>query len=162
MKIISLTLLSLLPFGLLAQESFSLEDKVNSVLKNSVPLVRNQSVRDWSHAHLLDAREHHEYNVSHLPNAVYVGDKDFKLETVNGISKTDTIIVYCSVGYRSEGIAEKLKSAGYQNVFNLFGGIFAWKNGGGEVVNSKDEPTEKVHTYNQAWSIFLLKGEKVY
>ena len=41
------------------------------------------------------------------------------------------IIVYCSIGVRSEDIGEKLKELGYTKILNLYGGIFDWKNKGG-------------------------------
>lgn len=151
-----------LPFVSCAQKEYSLEDKVKSVLRGDVSLATNDDVRNWASAKILDARELEEYEVSHLPKAIYVGDKNFKLSSVETIAKIDTIIVYCTVGYRSEGIGEKLQKAGYKNVFNLFGGIFSWKNGGGAVVDSTHSETERVHCYNESWGIFLTKGEKVY
>lgn len=152
----------LMPFSALAQNDYALADKVKSVLGFTVPTVSVDEVKALKSVHILDAREFNEYQVSHLPNAKYVGDKEFKLAKVEDIAKTDTIVVYCTVGYRSEQIAEKLQKAGFQNVFNLFGGIFSWKNNGGQVVDNENHETEKVHCYNKSWSLFLLEGEKVY
>ena len=152
----------LFPSVILAQDEFSLIEKVESLLSGSVPTVSTTEVQNWTNAHVLDAREKAEFEVSHLPNAVYVGDKTFKLSSVEQLSRNDTLIVYCTVGYRSERVGEKLKAAGFKNVYNLFGGIFSWKNNGGKVVDSAGKPTEKVHCYNQVWSIFLTEGEKVY
>ncbi len=154
--------LSFFPCVVMAQEGFSLTEKVKSVIHGSVPTVSTDEVKAWKNAKILDAREIAEFEVSHLPNATHVGDKQFKLSSVSEIDKKDTVIVYCTVGYRSEGIGEKLAKAGYENVYNLFGGIFAWKNNGGTVVNTENKPTQKVHCYNKAWSIFLTDGEKVY
>jgi 3-mercaptopyruvate sulfurtransferase SseA len=70
--------------------------------------------------------------------------------------------VYCSVGYRSEKVSEQLRQAGYQTVYNLYGGIFEWKNQGHPVVNAEGEPTERVHAYNRSWGVWLKKGDKVY
>lgn len=113
---------------------------------------------------LLDARELKEYKVSHLKNAIHVGYDHFNLKktTKKLKNKNATIIVYCSVGIRSENIAEKLQKAGYKNVYNLFGGIFEWKNKENIVVDSKNQPTENVHTFNKEWSKWLIKGIKVY
>lgn len=113
---------------------------------------------------LLDARELKEYNVSHLKNAIHVGYNHFNLKetTAKLTNKKATIIVYCSVGIRSEDIAEKLQNAGYKNVYNLFGGIFEWKNKENIVVDSKNQPTKNVHTFNKEWSKWLKKGVKVY
>ncbi len=154
--------LSFFPCAVMAQEGFSLTEKVKSVIHGSVPTVSTEEAKAWKNAIILDAREIAEFEVSHLPNATHVGDKQFKISSVLEIDKKDTIIMYCTVGYRSEGIGEKLIKAGYENVYNLFGGIFAWKNNGGTVVNAENKPTQKVHCYNKAWSIFLTEGEKVY
>ena len=78
------------------------------------------------------------------------------------IPKNKEIIVYCSVGYRSERIGEKLLDMGYTKVYNLHGGIFDWKNQSQIVVNDLNLPTDSVHTYSKAWSIWLHKGIKVY
>lgn len=37
------------------------------------------------------------------------------------------ILVYCAVGARSSQVADLLESRGIQNVYNLFGGIWAWQ-----------------------------------
>ena len=113
---------------------------------------------------LLDAREQKEYDVSHLKNAIQVGYDHFDLaKTTSKLTdKNATIVVYCSVGIRSEDIAEKLQKAGYTNVFNLYGGIFEWKNKQNIVVDSLNNPTEKIHTFSKEWSTWLKKGIKVY
>lgn len=157
-----LVILFVIPLSLSAQEEFSLTEKVKSVLGFTIPTIDAGQLSTMEKVVVFDAREREEFEVSHLPNAKYVGDKDFSLKSVGTVSKTDTIVVYCTVGYRSEKIAEKLKKAGYKNVYNLFGGIFSWKNGGGKVVNSEGKETECVHAYNKAWGVFLLRGEKVY
>jgi len=51
-----------------------------------------------------------------------------------GIEKQDPLAVYCSVGYRSERIAEKLPQQRYTNVVNVYGGVFEWVNTGRPVV----------------------------
>ena len=134
--------------------------EVKKLYRNSVPVVRNAQVS--TRATVLDTREREEFNVSHLPRARWVGYDDFDLKRVANIPKTDTIIVYCSIGYRSERIGEQLKKAGYTNVYNLYGGIFQWKNNDGVVVTSTNDTTQRVHCYDKSWSRFLKKGEKVY
>lgn len=155
-------ILLLLPLSILAQDNSSLNEKVRSLLGFTIPTVTTSELQGFQSARILDAREIDEFRVSHLPNAIYVGDKDFQLERLKGISKSDIIVVYCTVGYRSEKVAEKLKKQGYANVYNLFGGIFAWKNADNPVVDPSGKQTEKVHCYNESWSLLLLKGEKVY
>ncbi|MFQ3306132.1 MAG: rhodanese-related sulfurtransferase [Polaribacter sp.] len=114
---------------------------------------------------LLDAREEKEFKVSHLKNAIYVGYSDFKLkETLEKLPKDKDakIVVYCSLGIRSEVIAYQLITAGYTNVYNLYGGIFKWKNNNFKVIDTLGNETEKIHVFSKDWSIWLTKGKKVY
>lgn len=113
---------------------------------------------------LLDAREKKEFKVSHLQNALFVGYNTFNLQkTMKNIPNKDAnIVVYCSLGVRSEDIAEKLIEAGYTNVLNLYGGIFEWKNNNNKVYTSKNKETENVHAFDKNWGKWLKKGKKVY
>lgn len=113
---------------------------------------------------VLDAREFEEYQVSHLKQSIHVGYSNFDLEqaSLNLTNKQQVIVVYCSLGIRSETIAKKLQKAGYTNVYNLYGGIFEWKNEGFPIVDSEGHETENVHVFSKAWGQWLLKGVKVY
>jgi rhodanese-related sulfurtransferase len=100
--------------------------------------------------------------VSHLPNALFLDYGKFKADEVEGINRKTKIIVYCSVGYRSERIGEKLLKMGFVDVHNLYGGIFDWVNNDHTVVNPAGIRTDSVHTYNKDWSRWLTRGVKVY
>jgi hypothetical protein len=63
---------------------------------------------------------------------------------------------------RSEKIGEVLIDEGYQNIYNLKGGIFEWIFRDYPVIDENGNRTHRVHTYNEEWSKWLLKGEKVY
>ena len=76
--------------------------------------------------------------------------------------KDASIVIYCSVGVRSEKIGEKLIAAGYTNVKNLYGSIFEWVNEGNAVYNMNGKATNRVHAYSKTWGIWLKKGVKVY
>ena len=145
------------------------QDSISELLKThnseSIPYISVQELAmPKTDAILLDARELSEYKVSHLQNAIHVGYDDFEITTVSKkiTDKSSKIVVYCSLGVRSEDIAEQLKKAGYSNVYNLFGGIFEWKNNDLTVYNDEDEPTENVHAFSKKWSQWLLKGNKIY
>ena len=64
------------------------------------------------------------------------------------------IVVYCSVGYRSAKVAQQLQRAGYENVFNLSGGIFQWVNRGKPIFKDNRQ-VEIVHPYNFIWGKLL-------
>lgn len=110
----------------------------------------------------LDAREKNEFEVSQISNAQWVGYNDFSLDRVALLPKNTPIVVYCSVGYRSEKISEKLQAAGFTSVSNLYGGIFEWANQGYGLTDSNGQATTKVHAYDRLWGQWLRKGQKVY
>lgn len=154
-------------FLLINSVSFS-QKKLDNLLKkfnkNNVPYI-SVAVLATTDAVLLDARETKEYNVSHLKNAICVGFNNFDLtKTVNQlpVDKDTKIVVYCSLGIRSEQVAHKLIKEGYTNVYNLYGGIFEWKNNDYQVIDTLGKQTKKVHTFNKNWSKWLKKGIKIY
>ena len=104
---------------------------------------------------LLDAREPDEYAVSHLQGARNVGFEDFDLDSLADLDRDAHIVVYCSVGYRSEKIGEKLQKAGFRNVINLWGGIFDWANQQLPLVNQAEEKVTSVHPYDKNWGKWL-------
>lgn len=141
------------------------DEKMQSLYKNTVPLINSdqlKELKDQKELYILDTRAPEEYEVSHIPNAQLIDYDNFKKSDVKSIPKDAEVIVYCSVGYRSERIGEKLQKMGYENVSNLYGGIFDWKNQGNTVINKNNLPTDSVHTYNANWSQWLYKGTKVY
>jgi rhodanese-related sulfurtransferase len=149
--------------------SLSAQKDLDQLLKkyndNGVPYISVEELAmPKTTAIILDSREFEEYETSHLENAIYIGYNDFDIKKIDQIvsNKNTAIVVYCSLGIRSETIGEKIKEAGYTNVKNLYGGIFEWKNKEFTVVDSKNEITEKVHAFSKSWSKWLLNGEKVY
>ncbi|MGB0403266.1 MAG: rhodanese-like domain-containing protein [Salibacteraceae bacterium] len=132
---------------------------VDSLLSDKVEIVLPKNVSP-SKTVFLDARNKEEFEVSHLPNAIWVGYSDFDIKRVDLPKNTD-LTVYCSLGKRSDDIGLKLQQAGFNNVKNLYGGIFQWVNEGFSVEDSTG-PTQKVHVYSKTWGIWLQKGDKVY
>ena len=130
----------------------------------SVPYIQVSEARDKDGVLFMDTRKKSEYDISHLENAIWVGYEDFDPQQFKDrkIDLATPIVVYCSIGVRSEDIGEKLQALGYTNVSNLYGGIFAWKNSGLPVVDAEGAQTDKVHAYNRFWGRFLTEGEKVY
>lgn len=145
-----------------AQEQ--LKDVLDKHNDHSIPYVTIEDLNIEENIVLLDSREPKEFKTSHIKNAVLVGYDHFNIKNVTKQikDKNQKIVVYCSLGIRSETIAKKIKDAGYTNVYNLYGGIFEWSNNNFPVVDSKEKETKKVHTFNKDWSKWLLKGEKIY
>ena len=134
---------------------------LRQVLRWKFPEVRRISTRnlatslqDGSHSALLllDARTPSEYALSHLPNAQRVDFDSDPSRQLGGIAKDRSIVVYCSVGYRSAIFAGKLQAAGFRDVRNLEGSIFEWINENRPLADG----AVKVHPYNRAWG-WLVK-----
>ena len=157
------SLLFLISMSCFSQET--IKDVLKKYNTESVPYIYVDSLLKISNdVILLDAREKKEFKVSHLKNALFVGYEKFNLKkTIKTLpNKEAKIVVYCTLGVRSEDIAEQLKKAGYKNTYNLFGGIVEWKNNGNKVFDAKEIETKRVHVSSEFWSKWLLKGEKVY
>ncbi|RKS55107.1 rhodanese-related sulfurtransferase [Gillisia mitskevichiae] len=145
----------------------SLDKLISKYNSHSIPYISVEELKMQSakeKVFILDAREIEEFQVSHIANSIFVGYNNFSTEKVisNIKLKNAPIVVYCSLGIRSETISEKLKEAGYTNIKNLYGGIFEWKNKGYSVYDSSNKETQKVHAFSKHWSKYLTKGEKVY
>lgn len=167
MKNIFLIVLSFLFVGQVfgQKKDAAFEKMLDKLIDFNVPTITVADLKSKQKkqtVYLLDARETREYNVSHLPKAKRVGYDNFSLSSVKHIPKSATIVVYCTVGYRSGKIVSKLQKAGYKNVYNLHGSIIEWANQGNRLVNSKGQTTTKVHTYSKDWSKWLKRGIRVY
>ncbi len=135
---------------------------LGALYSNTVQTIDSDEAKSKKNVIYLDTREKAEYKVSHIEGAIWVGYDDFDIARVADLDKNTTVVVYCTVGYRSEKIGEKLLAAGFTNVSNLYGGIFSWKNAGYEVMDESGAATEKMHAYSPEWGIWLDEGEKVY
>lgn len=147
--------------------SSSAQKKLERTLKllnsGSVPYIYVNELESAQGKIILDTRKREEYEVSHLKDAIWVGYKEFQKDSVISkiTDKNSPIVVYCSIGVRSEDIGEKLQKAGFTKVQNLYGGIFEWKNQGNTVYKNTVE-TDSVHTFNKQWGKLLNSGIKVY
>jgi len=85
---------------------------------------------------LLDVRTEEEWNEGHLNGAVRadVTEEDFAEAVKEVTDPSKPVLVYCRSGGRSARAAKQLEKLGYKVVFDLKGGITAWKKAGKEVV----------------------------
>ena len=157
----------LLLFASTTSAQKSLEFVLQANNNESIPYISVSELRNLQLKEtvvILDTREMKEYDVSHINSAKYVGYDRFSSEEIsaNILNKNASIVVYCSLGIRSEDVGEKLKKEGFTNVKNLYGGIFEWKNNDLPLVDSEGKETENVHVYSKFWGNWLKKGKKVY
>ena len=75
---------------------------------------------------ILDVRTPQEFDEVHIINAVLLPLSEIREKAGTVITdKSQTILVYCRTGRRSETAAKELIELGYMNVFD-FGGIVDW------------------------------------
>lgn len=164
LKLIILFVLGLSFSNLIGQE-IDPDYKIMIEKKYDFPTISPDSasnILDDSDVVFLDTRAAEEYNVSHIPNAIEFGYDEPNWSVLDTVDKVKRIIVYCSIGVRSQEIAEKLKDKGFSDVKNLYGGIFLWADQSREMVDKNNNETSKVHGYNRFWGRWVKKAETVY
>lgn len=126
----------------------------------NVPQIQTAELGDWLAATnripplLLDVRTPAEFRQSHLPGAQRV-DPGAQPATVQALIPSHRpVVVYCSVGWRSSELAERLRMSGLTNVMNLEGSIFAWANEH-RPLEADGHPVTKVHPYNATFGRLL-------
>lgn len=111
---------------------------------------------------IVDTRSAKEYAVGHLENAILFDPENGNFDQFSSLPKGSKILLYCTVGVRSELVGEKLTEMGFSNIKNLHGGAVAWKNAGYRLVNIDGMPTDSLHVYSRPWGIWLKNGIAVY
>ena len=97
---------------------------------------------------LIDVRTARERRVSQIPKAV--SRQEF--EKNRSKYKGKKIVAYCTTGERSAQYIKKLQKKGVK-AFNLEGSILGWVDHGGDLLDPKNQPTKKVHTYGRRWNV---------
>lgn len=121
-----------------------------------VPTIDVTTLQKWQkedpHLLLIDVRKEKEFAVSRIPGAVLAN----RLGKLKALVKdpNQKAVLYCSVGFRSAKLVEKLKAKGFKQVYNLRGSIFEWANQGNRMVNDQGE-TQFVHPFNDHWGQLL-------
>lgn len=117
---------------------------------------------------LLDVRTNSEFNSGHLPNALHAdfnNTNEFN-ERINYLDKNRPVYVYCLAGSRSVDAAELLIKKGFKDVYDLDGGITAWKETCkptiAKVMNSKKGMSETEFNYlvGKEQTVILTIGTK--
>lgn len=104
--------------------------EINHLTRGFNDITPAEATRLMSHenAITLDTRTTGEYRQSHI-----LGSKHIPVNELNSRlgelekHKNDHIVAYCRSGNRSATACRILRSSGFQNVYNLGGGIMAWE-----------------------------------
>lgn len=77
---------------------------------------------------LVDVRTLDEYNEGHIPGSVHIDVLQSSFaEKVQQLDLTQPIYVYCLSGGRSARAATMIRNMDVTQIYNLRGGIMAWK-----------------------------------
>ena len=159
LKVFFLSTLLLCALTTSAQES-SFNTMVDALISGRVPVLSVEELQTKPNIILLDTRTKAEYDVSHIENAFWVGEKNWDLKSLKQ-NKEQTVVVYCSVGYRSEKLVKKLLRLDFEKTFNLYGGVFDWVNKGYSVENNRGL-TDSIHGYDKSFARWIDKGVVVF
>jgi rhodanese-related sulfurtransferase/rubrerythrin len=75
---------------------------------------------------LVDVRQPWEYEEDHIPGAKLIPLGDLK-DSLDEVDKEKPAVVYCAVGGRSRVAAQLMRGMGFPEVYNLSGGIKAYR-----------------------------------
>ncbi len=135
MKLIKLIITSIIIFTTISCNSEA--QKTNLNVETFHKAMQEKNIQ------LLDVRTIEEYNSGHIANSLQANwnnKKEFTDRTSH-LKKDIPVYTYCVSGYRSGEATKWLLQNGFKEVYNLDGGIVAWKN--------KGLPTEGQKEVNQ-------------
>lgn len=96
----------------------------------------NLNQQDWvsqleadNNAVILDVRTEDEWNDGYIPNAINIDiykGQGFIYE-IDQLDKSKNYYVYCKAGGRSEQACSVMNQLGFENTYNLLGGMMQWR-----------------------------------
>ncbi len=137
-------------------------EKTKSWVRSEFPEVEHVSAEDLrvrldsgrKSPIVLDVRTAEEYEVSHLPGAIRVDPDGDLPDFLRTLDHQAPVVAYCSVGYRSSRLVERLKKEGFADAQNLEGSIFEWANKG-YPLERDGARVQEVHPYDAEWGRLL-------
>jgi rhodanese-related sulfurtransferase/rubrerythrin len=75
---------------------------------------------------ILDVRQPKEYEQGHLAGALLMPVKEVATRLTE-LDRDEPLLVYCHSGVRSKAACQLLLAEGFKDVYNMSGGIVAWK-----------------------------------
>jgi len=108
---------------------------------DSLPEIDAVTAMAWlesREAILLDVREANEFEFENVPGSLLLPLSFLDAETFPPITDRK-LIVMCAMGKRSAAAQKQLAASGIENLYNLAGGIDAWKKAGYETQGGKYE-----------------------
>lgn len=103
-----------------------------SAIDSTLSSIGVTQLKQWleseSAVDLIDVREPNEWDIVRIPGARLVTKRDMLAQLAYGerLDRQHRIVVYCKAGGRSREVVHAMRNAGYENVYNLEGGVLAW------------------------------------
>lgn len=100
----------------------------NSKNTNLTAVDFHEKIKELKSPQLIDVRTPEEFEGGHLENAINIdwNNQNF-LRLTASLDKTKPIMVYCLSGGRSSAAATSLRQDGFQQVYELDGGLMQWR-----------------------------------
>ncbi len=94
----------------------------------SIGCIEATQLSNHKDAVFLDIREDAEYKSGYIPDSIHIPLKQLSDRVSElGKFKGSPVIAYCRSGNRSKSAGEILIKQGFENVYNLGGGILDWQ-----------------------------------
>ena len=95
---------------------------------SSITPVQSTQMINHDDALILDVRESNEYSEGHIINSLHIPLSSLKTRMKDlEKHKSKKVIIACRSGHRSSQACANLKKEGFEQVFNLRGGVMAWE-----------------------------------
>jgi len=136
---------------------------IHKQIQADFPSVEHINADDYANLNteeivVFDVREPEEFAVSHLDGAIRVDPEispDAFSEQIKDSLKGKTAVFYCSVGWRSSDLANRvsnvLEQEGVAASYNLSGGLFQWHNDDRPLMAETGDVTDAIHPFDADW-----------
>jgi rhodanese-related sulfurtransferase len=98
-----------------------------------VSVQQGKEMMDRGDIFILDVRTREEYNGSHINGSTLIPVQELDIR-FKELPRDKKILVYCRTGGRSVTASDILVKNGFTQIYNMQGGITAWKNAGYQAV----------------------------
>ncbi len=155
MKYFSLVALSLMLFTSCGFSQDDTKSEQNTTQSSDESFVKNVDVATFKglaekgEGIILDVRTPEEVAGGYIQNAstINIYDEDFE-KKINLMQKDKDIYVYCLSGGRSGQAAKILSKNGFKHVYNMEGGMLAWKRNNFPVVVPEGGTDKNIQTFS--------------
>lgn len=127
------------------------------------PLAFEEKIKNSENVVILDVRTPEEFSNGFIKNAINIDYNNEGFESkINELDTSKTYFVYCLSGGRSGEAATLMRSKGFKKVYELQGGILAWKKDNlALTINSGPDKISLVDNSIQAFETLIDSNQKL-